>query len=62
MRELYLSKPQTIWVLYDLRYPEAYQRLQEQRAAWQEHSKIEALDEDHFVLLIKAGATLRGAA
>jgi hypothetical protein len=62
MRELYLSKPESIWVLYDLRCPEACQHLHEQRATWQERGDIEVLDENHFVLLIRPGITLWEAA
>jgi hypothetical protein len=49
-------------VLFDLRDPEACKSLHKQRAVWQERSDIEALDEDHFVLIIRPGAAVREAA
>ena len=57
-RQVYPNNAKAIWMVYDLRYPEACQLLHEQRAAWQEHSDIEALDEDHFVLVIQLGAVV----
>jgi hypothetical protein len=33
-----------------------------ERAAWQERSDIEALDEDHFVLILRPGGRARPAA
>jgi hypothetical protein len=62
MRELYLSKLESsLWVLYDLRCPEACQHLHELRATWQERGDIESW-KDHFVLLIRPGIALWEAA
>ncbi len=38
-------------VTFDVRYPGLAERLHGQRAVWQEHSDIEALDQHHFVLM-----------
>ena len=49
-------------VLFDLRDLEACNSLHKRRAAWQNRSDIEALDEDHFVLLVRPGVSLWEAA
>jgi hypothetical protein len=49
-------------VLFDLRDLKACKFLHKQRAVWQERGDIEALDEDHFALIIRPGAAVRGAA
>jgi hypothetical protein len=49
-------------VLFDLRIPSAVERLHRERAAWQEQSDIEALDEDHFILIVRPGGAQRLAA
>ena len=48
-------------VIFDLRIPGIAERLHRERAAWQERGDLEALDEDHFVLIVSPGAT-RGLA
>ncbi len=47
---------------FDLRDLEACNSLHRQRGAWQERSSIEALDEDHFALIIRPGALVQEAA
>jgi hypothetical protein len=48
--------PQTeLWTLFDLRIPGTADRLHRERAAWQEWGDLEALDEDHFVLIVRPG-------
>jgi hypothetical protein len=42
-------------VLFDLRLPGTADRLERECAAWQAQSDIEALDENHFVLLVRPG-------
>ena len=42
-------------VLFDLRLPGTANRLDRERTAWQAQSDIEALDENHFVLLVRPG-------
>jgi hypothetical protein len=46
-------------VLFDLRLPGTPERLHRERAAWQEHSDIEALDQDHFALIVQPGGARR---
>jgi hypothetical protein len=48
-------------ILFDLRIPGSADQLHRERAVWQERSDIEALDEDHFVLIIRAGSDSAGA-
>lgn len=49
-----------ILVVYDLRDPKACRDLHTQRAAWQGCSDIAALDEGHFVLIIRPGGATPG--
>jgi hypothetical protein len=51
-----------VWVLFDVRIPGAAKRLHRERAAWQGESDIEAVDHDHFLLIIRLGAAGRLAA
>ena len=39
--------------IYNLRIPQSAKQLHRERAIWQERSEIEALDEDHFILVIR---------
>ena len=48
-----------IIVLFDLRLPGTADRLDRERAAWQAQSDTEALDENHFVLLVRPGGARR---
>ena len=45
--------------IYDVRIPGAAERLHNERAAWQEQSDIEALDQNHFVLIVQPGGARR---
>lgn len=49
-----------ILVVYDLRDPDACSDLHAQRAVWQVCSEIEALDDDHFLLIVRPGGTISG--
>jgi hypothetical protein len=51
-----------IRILFDLRIPGSTELIHRERAAWQEDSEIEALDSDHFVLIIRAAWRTRLAA
>ena len=48
-----------IWVLFDLRDERAVQSLHLQRAALAELGDLEALDEDHIVLIALPGGARR---
>jgi hypothetical protein len=50
--------PECLVVVFDLREPHGAAELHRQRAAWAAYSDIEALDEHHFVLLIRQGGAL----
>ena len=58
-KQLYPSSSECMVVLFDLRLPGTPERLQRERAAWQEHSDIEALDKDHCVLIVRPGRAQR---
>lgn len=57
--ESYSKEEQSIWALFDLRYPGVPERLHRERAAWQKQSEIEAIDKDHLVLIVRAGGARR---
>jgi hypothetical protein len=59
---LFPNAPEYIVVLFDVRIPGVVVRLHRERAAWQEYADIEALDQDHFVLIIRPGGARRLAA
>jgi hypothetical protein len=61
-RPSYQNDPECLITLFDLRQPEAVEQLHRGRAIWQEDSDIEALDEDHFILVVRPGAARRLAA
>jgi hypothetical protein len=42
-------------VVFDLLDAGACESLHRQRAAWQERCDIEALDENHFILIVRPG-------
>ena len=58
-KQLYPSSSECMLVLFDLRLPETTEWLHRERAAWQEHSDIETLDQDHFVLIVRPGGARR---
>ena len=53
-----LEERECILVLFDVRIPGMAGRLHCERSYWQERSDIEALDEDHFVLILRLGEDL----
>jgi hypothetical protein len=61
-QRLYPSHPECLIVLFDLREPGGPSELHKQRAAWAEYSDIEALDEDHFALIVRQGWASEAAA
>ena len=50
---------QCILIAYDLRCPDAADRLHREHAAWREYGKIEVLDPNHAVLVVYAGGARR---
>ncbi|MGF1472109.1 MAG: hypothetical protein ACFB50_10260 [Rubrobacteraceae bacterium] len=44
--------------VYDIRIPGVAERLHRERAMWAEYADIEALDANHYVLLIYPGAAV----
>jgi hypothetical protein len=60
--QFYPKTPECLIVLFDLRIPDAAEELHHARAAWQEDSDIEALDEDHFILIVRPGWVSEAAA
>jgi hypothetical protein len=58
-KTLYPSSSNYLLVLFDLRLPGTGHRLDRERAAWQAQSDTEALDENHFVLLVRPGGARR---
>jgi hypothetical protein len=58
--ESYPTEQQSTWVLFDLRIPSTAARLHRERAAWAENGDIEALDQDHYILIVRTGGALVG--
>ena len=56
---VYPKPTETIIVVFDVRIPGTAERLHSERAAWGEHGGIEALDGNHFVLVVRSGGTRR---
>lgn len=46
--------------IFDLRIPGTAARLHRERAAWAEYADIEAIDRDHYVLVVRPGGALHG--
>ena len=61
-QRLYPSDPECLLIAFDLREMGAAAALHKQRAAWAEYSEIEALDKDHFVLIVRPGWASEAAA
>jgi hypothetical protein len=57
--EFYPTREAEVAVLFDLRIPGVAERLHRERAVWQEDAEIEALDQDHFVLMVRPGGARR---
>jgi hypothetical protein len=57
--QFYPETRKCIIVLFDLQDSQAVEMLHHLRAVWQEESDIEALDEDHFALMLWPGAAAR---
>jgi hypothetical protein len=59
---VYLTHPECLVVLFDLRQPGAAESLHRQRAAWADYSDIEAVDADCFALIVRPGWAAEPAA
>jgi len=59
MQALYPDRRSYELVIYDIRIPGAAERLHRERAVWQEQSEMEAIDKNHFVLIVYAGGARR---
>jgi hypothetical protein len=57
--EFYPEGKADVTVLFDLRIPGAAERLHRARAVWQQRSDIEAVDEDHLILILGSGGGAR---
>jgi hypothetical protein len=51
--EVYPNKRIYSLTIYDLQFPLSTEHLHRERALWQERSELEALDEDHFILVVR---------
>jgi hypothetical protein len=58
-KQSYQNDNRCILLLFDLQVSEAVEELHHFRAVWQKDSDIEALDEDHFALMLWPGAAAR---
>lgn len=45
--------------VFDVRIPGTAERLHRERAAWAEHADIEAVDHNHYVLIVRPGGSRR---
>jgi hypothetical protein len=61
-RSVYPNREAYELVIFDVRIPDVAELLHRERAAWQEHGDIEALDEGHFVLVVRPGGLRRWVA
>ena len=60
--EFYPEGEAEVRILFDLRIAGSVERMHRERVVWQEQSDIEALDMDHFTLIIRPSAAVRRAA
>ncbi len=58
----YSGKDECTLVIFDVRYPDVAERLHRERAAWAGNGDLEALDEDHFVLIMRPNGSRQTAA
>ncbi len=61
-RKAYPDNDEYTLAIFDLRYPGVSERLHSERAAWGDHGDLEAVDEDHFVLIMRPGGSRVAAA
>jgi hypothetical protein len=58
-KETYPSSNPYELSIFDVRISDVAERLHREQAAWKGCSDIEALDEDHFVLIVRPGGARR---
>jgi hypothetical protein len=58
---LYPTGRTELWILFDVRDARACKALHDHRGAFQEEADIEAVDHNHFVLVVQPGRALTGA-
>ena len=61
IEESYRSTEQSTLTVFDVRIPGTAERLHRERAAWAEHADIEAIDRDHYVLVVRPGGARESA-
>lgn len=54
----YRSAEASTLAVFDVRVPGIAERLHRERAAWAEYADIEALDQNHYVLIVRPGVAL----
>lgn len=57
---LYPTPIESIIMLFDVRTPGTAERLHCERATWAQYADIEAIDHNHYVLIIRPGGALHG--
>ena len=57
--EVYPNSRACILVIYDLCVPGTAKRLLRELEAWRDHANVEAVDDDHFALIIRPGLAKR---
>jgi hypothetical protein len=57
-----LQHPECLVVVFALDEPGALEALKQQRVAWPRYTTLEALDEDHFALIVHPGRAPEPAA
>jgi hypothetical protein len=55
----YPKTPRCLPILFDLRYPEAEERLRREQAAWCGFAHVEMLSAESAVLIVQPGAATR---
>lgn len=53
--ERIVTHPECLLIIFSLTEPSGRKSLDRQRAAWPEHTSVEALDENYVALIVKPG-------
>jgi hypothetical protein len=62
IEQFYSNTTEGTLAIYDVRVPGATERLHRERGAWGEYGDIEALDQNHYVLIVRPGGAREMAA